>query len=71
MIGVVVLCYCVAGYMVERLGIIERVLIGIAGLAILSSPLDTTVGVAANVVGAGIVAAIYWHRRRRAVRAEA
>jgi TRAP transporter 4TM/12TM fusion protein len=70
-IGVVVLCYAVAGYMVERLGVAERVLIGAAGLAILSSPLDTLIGVAANAVAVLVVATLYWKGRRRAVRAEA
>ncbi len=70
-IGVVVLCYAVAGHMVERLGIVERVVIGAAGLAILSSPLDTVVGVAANAVAVALVAALYWKGRRNAARAEA
>jgi TRAP-type uncharacterized transport system fused permease subunit len=70
-IGVVVLCYCVAGYMVDRLGVVERLLIGAAGLAILSSPLDSAVGLAANGVAVALVAAMYWKGRRRAVRAKA
>jgi hypothetical protein len=67
----VVLCYAVAGYMVERLGVVERVVIGVAGLAILSSPLDTVAGVAANAVAVALVAALYWKGRRNAARAEA
>ncbi len=70
-IGVVVLCYAVAGHMVERLGVVERVVIGAAGLAILSSPLDTLIGVAANAVAVLVVATLYWKGRRNAARAEA
>ena len=70
-IGVVVLTFCVAGHMVERLGIVERVLIGVAGFGILSSPLDTGWGLATNMLAAGLVAAIYWKGRRQAVRAKA
>ncbi len=66
-IGVVVLCYSVAGYMVERLGIVERVLIGAAGLAILSAPLETTMGLAANAIAVLLVAAMFWKGRRQAV----
>ncbi len=70
-IGVVVLCYSVAGYMVERLGVVERVLTGVAGLAILSFPLDTGTGLAANAGAVVLVAALYWKGRRQALRVEA
>ena len=70
-IGVIVLCYAVAGYMADRLGIVERVLCGVAGIAILSAPLDTAVGLAANAVAVLLVAAMFWNGRRRAPRAEA
>ena len=70
-IGVIVLCYCVAGYQFDRLGLAERLLMGAAGIAILSMPLDTATGLAANAVAAGLVAALYWKGRRQAIRARA
>jgi TRAP transporter 4TM/12TM fusion protein len=70
-IGVLVLSYGVAGYMAERLGIVERALVGLAGLAILSAPIDSATGFAMIAVAAVVVAGVYWTGRRRAVQAGA
>ena len=46
-------------------------LTGIAGAAILSFPLQTTAGVAANAVALALVVALYWKGRRQVLRATA
>ena len=53
-IGVVILCYCVAGFLCDRLGAVERLILGVAGLAVLAAPYDSGVGLA--VIAAALIA---------------
>ncbi len=70
-IGVIVLCYCMAGYLFHRLGFIERALMGIAGLAILSASFDTGVGAVTLAGAALLVGVLSLRNRRQAARASA
>ena len=45
-VGVIILCYCVAGFLYDRLGWPERGVLGVCGLAVLAAPYDTAVGLA-------------------------
>ena len=64
--GVIVLCSCLAGYLFDRLGLIERGLMGAAGLVIMSAPVDNMIGLSLLAVALGLVAAVYWKARRKA-----
>ena len=50
-VGVIILCFGVAGYFRRPLGVPERLLVGAAGLAVLAAPYDTAVGLIV-IVGA-------------------
>jgi len=43
-LGVIIMCYCVTGFLYDRLGAMERGILGIAGLVVLVAPYDTMIG---------------------------
>jgi TRAP transporter 4TM/12TM fusion protein len=53
-IGVIVLCYSVSGYLFRPLTIVQRLALGAAGAAILLAPMDSVIGL--GVSGAGVLA---------------
>jgi len=65
-IGVIVLCYAVAGYMFYPLSVIERIVIGIAGTAIIAGPWDTPIGLAIAAAGLAVVCLAGWRGKRLA-----
>ena len=69
-IGLIVLCYFLTGYMSDHLGWTERVLVGIAGAVILGAPFRSVPGLIAIAVAAAVVVALYMRGRSR-VRAAA
>jgi len=64
-VGVIILCYCVTGFLYGRLGWLERSALGIGGLALLASPYDTGAGLAIIAAALGITAVIFVRGRAR------
>ena len=64
-IGVIILCFCVAGFLNRPLKVPERLVLGVAGLAVLAAPHDSAVGLAV-IAGALGVAAVTFMRGRSA-----
>ena len=64
-VGVIIMCYFVAGFLYDRLGWLERITLGIAGFAILASPYDTTVGLAVIAAGLAVTAVVFVRGRAR------
>jgi TRAP transporter 4TM/12TM fusion protein len=65
-IGVIVLCYAVAGYMHHELGWLERIVLAVAGLAILTASLTTGFGMATAAIAIAVVGGLSWKGRRQA-----
>jgi TRAP transporter 4TM/12TM fusion protein len=69
-IGVIVLCYAIAGFMRHPLNVMERIMIGIAGITIIAAPWNSLAGLAAAAAGLLVVCAVgWWGKRRVAARA--
>ena len=64
-IGVVILCYCVAGFMYDRLGAVERLILGVAGLAVLAAPYDSGVGLGIIAAALAVTAIMFTRGRAR------
>lgn len=64
-VGVVILCYSVTGFLFDRLGGLERLILGIAGLAVLVVPYDTGIGLAAIAAALAVTAIVYMRGRAR------
>ena len=68
-IGVIILCYAVAGYLHHQLGWMERGILAVAGLAILAASLTTGIGIITFGVSIAVVAGLSWKGRRQAASA--
>ncbi len=70
-VGVIVLCFAVAGFMFHPLGATARIVIGLAGTAIIASPWDSATGVAIAAAGLIVALGAGWWSKRAAVGATA
>ena len=64
-VGLIVLCYCISGFIHDRLGGAERALTGVAGLTIVAAPYDSGAGLAAVAVAVAVSALLYWRGKSR------
>ena len=62
-LGVIIMCYCVTGFLYDRLGAMERGILGIAGLVVLVAPYDTMIGLL-GIAGALAVTVFMFVRGR-------
>jgi len=62
-IGVIVLCYCVSGYLFNAMTPGQRLALGMAGAAILLAPMDSTIGVWVSAAGAVSAGLMLWRLR--------
>ncbi len=66
LVGVIVLCFAVAGYQFHRLSTFERILIACAGAAIVFAPWNSAAGLAIAAAGLALVCATGWKGKRLA-----
>lgn len=70
-LGVMVLCSGVGGYLLDTLTAIERWMLAAAGAAILLAPLDSAIGLGIGVAGVAVAGVLVWRMRRKSSQAPA